>query len=319
VADLVGPVKQPEYQYLRKFSLQVANRAGDALDLSELHCKFSTKRSDTVTPNMADIRIYNLSEETAATIKKEFTRIILQAGYDSNFGVIFQGNIVQSFFGHENATDSYFDILACDGDRAYNYAVVAASLAAGSSATDHANEVIKAMNAKGLVGPVQPPTGETVLSRGKVLFGNARDYLMGIGQASKTNPTIQDERLVFIPKKGYLPGEAVVLTSKTGMIGNPVQTNEGVNLRTLLNPMIKIGGRVKIDNKSVERLKINLSVPNSPANIPAPLTADGVYYVLVAEHTGDTRGQDWYSNLITLNIDVTSNPVNSVQVGYGGP
>ncbi len=102
------------------------------------------------------------------------------------------------------------------------------------------------------------------------------------------------------------------------MIGTPQQTNEGVNVKCLLNPNIKIASRVEIDNRSIERFKINLSVPNSAANIPAPLTADGVYYVLVVEHTGDTRGVPWYSSLICLNIDVTTNPINSVQVGYGG-
>jgi hypothetical protein len=81
--------------------------------------------------------------------------------------------------------------------------------------------------------------------------------------------------------------------------------------------MIRIGGRIQIDNASIQRYKINLQIPNSPANIPAPLTADGVYYVLVAEHNGDTRGVEWYTNLICLNIDVTTNPINSVQVGYG--
>jgi hypothetical protein len=100
------------------------------------------------------------------------------------------------------------------------------------------------------------------------------------------------------------------------MIGAPQQTNEGVNVKCLLNPNIKIGGRIQIDNASIQAFKINLSVPNSAANIPAPLTADGVYYVLVAEHSGDTRGVEWYSNLICLNIDVTTNPINSVQVGY---
>jgi hypothetical protein len=79
-----------------------------------------------------------------------------------------------------------------------------------------------------------------------------------------------------------------------------------------------VGGRVQIDNASIAKYKINLSVPNSPANIPPPLTADGVYYVLVIEHSGDTRGIPWYSTLVCINMDITTNPINSVQTNYGG-
>ncbi len=303
-------------QYLRTCNLIVSDRDQNGIDLSKLRIKFSVKRSDTMTPNVADIRVYNVAEETAILIRKEFTKVILQGGYESNYGVIFQGNIKQVIIGRESATDTFIDIIAGDGDRAYNFAIVNTTISAGSSQLDQVNAAIGAMAPKGVTaGHIGDMPTET-LPRGKVMYGNARSYLRDVAQTSKKAWSIQDEKVTFIPVTSYLPGERVVLTSKTGMIGTPQQTNEGVNVKCLLNPMIKIGGRVQIDNASIARFKINLSVPNSAANIPAPLTADGVYYVLVAEHTGDTRGVEWYTSLICLNIDVTTNPINSVQVGY---
>lgn len=303
-------------QYLRTCKLIVFGKDLAGVDLSELHIKFSVKRSDTITPNVADIRVYNLEEQTALRIRKEFTRVILQAGYEGNFGVIFQGNIKQVILGRESATDTFIDIVAGDGDRAYNFAVVNATLAKGSKQVDQVATAVSAMSPKGVTQGHLGEFPDQQLPRGKTMFGNARNYLRDVAQTTKKAVSIQDEKVTFIAKKAYLPGERVVLTSKTGMIGTPQQTNEGVNVKCLLNPNIRIGTRIEIDNASIARLKINLSVPNSPANIPAPLTADGVYYVLVVEHTGDTRGVEWYSNLITLNIDVTTNPINSVQVGY---
>lgn len=305
-------------QYLRRLNLIVFGNDLDGLDLSQLRIKFSVKRSDTMTPNVADIRVYNLQEETALRIKKEFTRVVLQAGYESNFGVIFQGNIKQVIIGRESATDTFIDIIAGDGDRAYNFAIINSTIAAGATQQDQVNAAVAAMTPKGVTaGHIgEMPTEQ--LPRGKVMYGNARNYLRDVAQSTGKSWSIQDEKVTFVGKKTFLPGEAVVLTSKTGMIGTPNQTNEGVNVKCLLNPMIKIGSRIKIDNASIARYKINLSVPNSPANIPAPLTADGVYFVLVAEHTGDTRGIDWYTSLICLNMDITTNPINSVQVGYGG-
>ena len=304
-------------QYLRACTLIVSTAAGQGLDLSKLRIKFKIKRSDTVTPNTADIRVYNLDEQTAILIRKEFTRVILQAGYESNFGVIFQGNIKQVILGRESATDTFIDIVAGDGDRAYNFAIVNATLQAGSNQNDQIQAAANAMSKKGTTLGHVGDLPTTQLPRGKVMYGNARKYISNSADTSGKIWSIQDEKITFVGKSTYLPGTAVVLTSKTGMIGTPQQTNEGVNVKCLLNPQIKIGGRVKIDNASIQRFKIDLSVPNSPANIPAPLTADGVYYVLVAEHSGDTRGVEWYTSLICLNIDVTTNPINSVVTNYG--
>lgn len=304
-------------QYLRKCTLLVSNANGDGLDLSKLHIKFVVKRSDTQAPNIAEIKIYNLEDKTAQRIQKEFSKVVLQAGYEQNFGVIFQGNIKQVIRGRENATDTFLEIIAGDGDLAYNFAIVNATLAKGTGQAEQVSAAIGAMNSTGGVkaghiGDLPP----SKLPRGKVMYGMSRDYLKQSADTSGKTWSIQDGQVQFIPLTSYLPGEAVVLTSKTGMIGTPQQTNEGLNVKCLLNPLIKVGGRVQVDNDSIARYKINLTVPNSPANIPAPLTADGVYYVLVIEHGGDTRGQDWYSTLTCLNVDVTSNPINAVQVGY---
>lgn len=304
-------------QFGRAFSLIVFGTDLNGLDLSELRCKFVVKRSDTMTPNVADIRVYNVEEKTALRIRQEFKRVILQAGYEGNYGVIFQGNIKQVIIGRESATDTFIDIVAGDGDRAYNFAVVNATIAAGGTQGDQAQAAIGAMAPKGVTAGHLGEMPAEKLPRAKVMYGNARNYLRDVAQTSDKTWSIQDEKVTFVSKKSYLPGERVVLTSKTGMIGTPQQTNEGVNAKCLLNPMLKIGGRVQIDNASIERLKINLTVPNSPANIPAPLTADGTYYLLVVEHQGDTRGVEWYSSLVCLNVDVTTNPINSVQTNYG--
>lgn len=317
MSNILSNVTINGQQFIRKFTLLVSNNAGASIDLSALHVKFAVKRSDTVTPNMADIRVYNLSSQTALFIKKEFTKVVMQAGYNSNFGGIFRGNIKQVIIGRESATDTFIDIIAGDGDRAYNFAILNTTLAKGSSPNDQVNAALGSFQNLGVSTGFIGPLPQNQLPRGKVLYGNARDHLRTVADSHGFAWSIQNEKVNFVKQSTYLPGTVVVLTSKTGMIGTPQQTNEGVNCKCLINPHIKISGRIKIDNTSVEQYKINLAVPNSAANIPAPLTADGVYYVLVVEHVGDTRGQEWYSNLVTLNVDVTSNPINSVQVGYG--
>jgi hypothetical protein len=304
-------------QWLRKCTLLVSDKNGDGLDLSQLRIKFLVKRSDTQTPNMAEIRVYNLEDKTAQRIQKEFSKVILQAGYESNFGVIFQGNVKQVIRGRENGTDTFIDIIAGDGDLSYNFAVVNATIAAGAGQSEQVNAAVGAMTKTG--GTTAGNVGDmpaSKLPRGKAMYGMARDYLRQTAETTNKTWSIQDGKVQFVPVTSYLPGEAVVLTSKTGMVGTPQQTNEGINLQCLLNPKLKVGGRVQLDNDTVARLKIDLSQPLSPANIPAPITEDGVYYILVIECVGDTRGTEWYSKLTCLNLDVTANPINAVQVGY---
>jgi len=136
-----------------------------------------------------------------------------------------------------------------------------------------------------------------------------------IAQNTNSSFSIQNEKTTFVPLTSYLPGTQVVLTSKTGLIGTPQQTNEGINIKCLLNPLIKVGGLVNIDNASIQDLQINISSKNSAANNIAPLSQDGVYYVLVVDYIGDTRGVDWYCNLRCLISSPSSNPTNAVQVG----
>jgi hypothetical protein len=307
-------------QFLRYCSLLVANVGGAAIDLSNLRIKFSIKKSGVMTPNVAEIRVYNLELEMAAKIKKEFTKVVLDAGYVGNHGVIFKGNIKQVISGRENSTDTFLDLVCGDGDRAYNFSVINKTIGGngvGTMPTDQINAALSSLSSNGVgknyVGPITAPT----LPRGKTIYGNARDTLKAVADSHGFTWSIQDEQVVFVSEGTYLPGTVVVLNSKTGVIGTPQQTVEGIKLKCLLNPKLRIHGRVQLDNKSIEQYKIDFQVPGSPANTPVPLSTDGVYYIFVAEHSGDTRGLDWYTNLVTLTIDPSSNPANSVQVGYG--
>ncbi len=295
-------------QYRRHFSLIVFGTNLQGIDLSPLHCKFSIKRSSNMTPNCADIRVYNLDLNTALQIKKQYTRVIVQGGYDSNFGVIFEGNIKQVILGRESATDTFVDLNCGDGDLAYNFAIVNTTIAAGSSMADQLKQIAAPMETlQTALGTDQPPYLPTILPRGKTLWGNSKDYMRNFAQQNGLTWSIQNQKVQFIRQQGYAPGEAVVLTSKTGMIGTPQQTN----------PLIGPGRRIKIDNASVAQLKIDLGNPKDPVNLAPPLTADGVYYPLVIEQQGDNRGIDWYSKLICCTINPSSNPINSVPVSYG--
>jgi len=310
----------------------VLNQAGTkGLDLSGMQFKFQTQQSDSESPNSVVIRVYNLKSETVTKIGGEFSYVVLQAGYeDGPYGVVFQGQVRQWRLGKEKNTDTYLDILASDGDEWYNFGAVSTSIEVGStSPVAQANAILAGGQADGAsMHGVQPgylaaesfadaQGNQTALSRGKVFFGAARVAMRSVVQSYGSTYNINNGRINIIPLTGYLPSTPVELNSRTGLIGRAEQTIDGVKFRALLNPLLTPGGLVKIDNKSLN------ATLQQDANNPRPynqrtgitslasINADGLYRIYVAEFIGNTRGQEWYVDLIGLAVEPSGKEVKA--------
>ncbi len=306
-----------ELQYIRRCDLVVADESGDGLDLSGLAISFAIKKTDGQTPNTASIKIYNLAAETAKKIQKEFTSVTLQAGYESNYGVIFDGNIKRCTLGRENVVDHYIDIQAADGDEAYNFAVVNATLAAGAKQRDQLEAASKAMAQLGVSsGYTDDATDGPALPRGKVMYGMARDYYRQSAESAGCSWSIQDGKVQVVKLSGVLPSTAVQLNSASGLIGTPEQTSDGVKFRCLINPKLSIGGMVHINEGDIQKAKLDdaPSAENSQQKKEPPdLSSDGFYRLISATISGNTRGNDWYIDGVCLPLDQTAPAGEQVQ------
>jgi hypothetical protein len=63
----------------------------------------------------------------------------------------------------------------------------------------------------------------------------------------------------------------------------------------------------------IGRRSINNSSQVASQYYPATVTHDGFYRVIAAEHVGDTRRNDWYTELTCMAADVSSPVALSVQ------
>jgi hypothetical protein len=307
-------------QFIRKATL-IVSAGTSGLDLSQFRFRFETKQADQQAPNTLRVRIYNLAETTIRQIQAEFTTITLQAGYENgNFGIVFQGTIKQYFRGRERNIDSFLEVLAADGDEFYNFAVVSQSLAAGQTPQQILNAIFAAgptspglpfaTDVNGLVGGVPAQA----LARGKVLFGMARDYARDWATKYGYRWNVQNGQVTVTPITGYRPGEAVVLSATTGLIGIPEATNDGVQARALLNPLIRVGGLVQIAQSDINTLTVEqLGLTWTGLPSAAITTEAGFYRVLVAEFSGDSRGLEWYVDLTCLAVDVSAQQNSSVK------
>lgn len=295
-------------QFDRQAGLFIGTRS-KIIDVSGLRIRFTVRRGDIQTPNTLEVRVYNLADATAQLIQQEFTDVTLEAGYPGNQGVIFRGEVKQVRRGRESALDTYLDLSAADGDSAYNHAVVSVSLNAGSRPVDHAQSLVDAMSDHGITGGDRAALSSKRLPRGKVLFGLARDHARRLARSEQQSWSIQDGRLTMIPESAYLPGDVIELTSATGVIGFPEQVQGGIRVTCLLNPSIKVGGRVKLNNASVRDFKFGLSLGAFEKEQFIPSKAqDGIYRVLFTEHQGDTRGQEWYTTVTCLALGAPPPP-----------
>jgi hypothetical protein len=306
------------YEYLRQARLIVANATGNGFDFGSFRCKFTVKRGDFQTPNSLDATIYNLSTVTANTISKnEFTTVSLSAGYPGSVGLLFQGNIKQFRQGRVNQLDSYVTITAADGDEAYNYATISTTIPAGTRPGSVGAAIVSRLAAVGnqpITQGYQPNFPATKSIRGRVMYGMARDEMRDFAAQNDCKWSIQDGAVTLIPFVSFIPGGQVpVISVKTGLIGVPEQTQAGINVRVLLNSAIRVGQLIRLDSQ-INQFRFALDLQSQASNAKLALqnktNADGLYYVMVANHTGDTRGTDWYSDLVCLAVDATLVDVN---------
>ena len=307
----------------REASILVGS-ASEVLDLSEFRFRFEIHQSDAVTPNTLVARVYNLDDSTVNKIfgqnggRSEYTKTVIQAGYKGNVAVIFDGTIKQLMRGKESNVDNVLDIYAGEWDLPYAFSTVNQTLAAGATQQDQLNAVGAAPGeGDPPVDPdaLPPPIGG-ILARGKVLWGLKRDYYRSIGATTGRRISVQSGKFVSIPVTGYLEAEVVVLDSASGLIGVPETTQNGVTATCLLNPKIRIGTRVHINNRDLNTTIItNRAVGGAQGGtvLFASVAADGIYRVAAIDYEGDTRGTAWYSQITALAIDPTADPSMAVQ------
>lgn len=328
-------------QFGRHISLVIATPGGQGIELGKLRIVFEVKRGDKQTPNSCDARVYNLSSSTANQLRSskngapEFTQLVLKASYGNQPPAqLFAGSITQVRLGREDQKNSYIAFTAADGDEAYNFAPSAFTLAAGSLPMTAVQRIIGFMANFKYGDPTRASTdGQTTTQgyippdlnsnanrtiRGRVYYGNSRDELRQIADNNDCWCSIQDGQVQFVPKTGYIPETPILITPSTGLIGVPEQSQTGLKVRVLLNPSIKIGRVIKLDSSDINQLRYGLDQGSVKTNLVMPkgvtkVNADGLYYVMRAEHTGDSRGTPWYTDLTCLAVDATVIPKTVTQ------
>lgn len=315
-------------QWLRYFRLIVATdgRNDEALDLSDFRVTFHISQAMVGKPCTADIKIYNVSQETVdkievptnAVVGHKRLKVIIEAGYHEDHSMIFEGDLWWKSTGRESSTETYMQLVAATGDRAHQYAVVNASIPKGATQEQIFDTVARSMKEKGVSVTKRPDFMEGQLSRGKVLYAMGSSAMQSLASTNSFEWGYGAGGIVTVRKdQTYKKDEEVIiLNALTGLIGRPTVTVDGVEATCLLQPRIDLGSLVQIDNSSIQTggsydTSYKADIMANSAVTGAMLSADGIYRVLGREHVGDTRRNDWYTKIICAGVHAAQQPMNT--------
>lgn len=344
--------------WMRHFELQLLDKDGKGIVLSDFKVVFDIQKTapQSFAGFVGNFRIYNLSKNTENRIMgDEFSKIRVIAGYDglektydesdvgvvreinpetigqqngANYGLIFNGDIRFTITGKDNVTDSWLLLQCIDSWEGHLAASTSVTVAAGWTWGDIFDQAMKDYAPHGITAGSIPEMPTTVFPRGRTMHAPTREVMTQIAKQCNAD-WWYDNNMVHMRPEGKYLSEAVVLNSNTGLIGRPQQTmGNGVNVRCLINPNIRMGGLIRLDQASVYRASLSSDeVANSPGRLseqntngnytvsgvvnqqPASINTDGDYIVACIDYHGDTRGNPWYMDMVCIakgNADLMS-------------
>ena len=252
-----------------------------ALDVSDHDIAFSVSRSTRAAPNVAEIRVWNLSPSDRATVEAGGTAI-LRAGFEDP-PVIFQGDS-RLVWTERDAVDAITVIQARDGGRAYADARIARAYRPGTPVLTVLRDAVEALdigegNLSEYSSALSLRGGATSFADGYAADGPARRVVDALTRAAGLRWSVQGGALQLMDRGRPLQSRAVLLSSDTGMVDHPTWTDQRrrrlLTIKSLIQPGLDPGRRVAVVAPDVE----------------------GDFEVRAIEYVGDTRGDDWYATI----------------------
>ena len=280
-----GSEKEGDTLFGRRCRITIADEDNNALDVSKLRCTFNIVKTIQMEPNVSIIEIYNLAIKTENDIITNGKRVTVEAGYEgTQFGLIFDGDILQCINSREDGTTCKLTIVALDSDRAINFELANFSIVRGQTQRSIVEHMTNVASNPIPLGSISEQLDDTQLPRGKVFFGKMSDYCRQIAKGNELQFYMDDGTLNLISMKDLPEGEIIDLSPSSGLIGTPEQSDYGITGKCLLNPQIKLNSMIHVDNSLVRAKQIDISGSNAvPQGGTTEVSATGVRGKIIAE------------------------------------
>jgi len=223
-----------------------------SFNMNDLDIEFNVPFDNNEEPDIAQLTIYNLSENSINSIKKGQS-VIINAGYKGDVGAIFKGAI-QKALTHWSGVDKITNLTI--GDGAQQWLTKHVSEAYGEEIT--AAEILDDLTDKfGLeIGKIEL-VKDLVYLKGRVIDCSLKDAIKQIAKECETKFKISRGRVFITPYDKGIP-TGFLLNKDTGLIGSPEvfekeengKTLKGFKVKMLLNHRITINSIIQIESKT---------------------------------------------------------------------
>jgi len=258
-------------RFSRNYELTIQPPTGGKVTINHpFRIAFQADKSTRGQLNKIQVKLYNIPERYRLAIVKdaeERKRIpfTLSVGYQETLELLFKGTIHKCGNARQGA-DIITTIEGLDGGEDFLNSYTSRTVEGGKRAIDAALSDMT-NTATGKI------TERPVLTRPKVLVGNSVKLIENMVNSGET--WYIDNEQLFIIKDSEVVGRFVpVVNASTGLISTPERENKEVTFKTLMNPAVKIGRRVKLGSQTAPHL-------------------DGVYRIDTISYAGDNFGDDW--------------------------
>jgi hypothetical protein len=259
----------------------------------------------------SEFNIYNPMKATEKMLIKEGDQVTLSAGYSEtdggHYGLIFAGTVFQPLYSRENVTDYKLTLICMDGEKLFNnvtafstgkykQAALMNMIAARSYSPITVGEISK------LIGKDEKNVEMDESTRGATYMCSPATAMR---EACKTNGAkmfMKENKLQVIKVEEAPTGNYIEITRNNGLIGTPRQIDYGISFRTLLNPELILDNPlrwVKLDMSQISIHQQRAIYGNEPV---AELPIDGYFKIGGVRHVGDTRGDEWYTDVIGYSL-----------------
>lgn len=294
--------------------------------MSDLHCTFEVHKRRSQGGSYAIVKIYNLAAETEKLIINDGDRVIIEAGYDGSmgadqkndkvknskdvgekkteedkqkettgqYGVIFDGQVIYPTRDRETNADYVLTLSCIDGNQPLGFNYIQMSVNKGLNQRQIFETACNGGSVRTEWAHLTNGLSEQRLPRGKVFFGRTFDYIDDICRGNNALYFFDGDKVNLYKLTDVTDDEALVVDPFVGLIGIPQQTTHGLNFRVLLNPNIRLATKIKISNSEIKEQTLTAGQKQ------LPLDEDWIYQAIEVTHRGDTRGNDWYTDVVGL-------------------
>lgn len=275
---------------------------GNTKVISGLRVSCDIEKAGQPSKNQAHIKIYGLREEDMNAMSPQegrplaMQRNVVQvlAGDDAGMSVAFIGDITEAWASYRSPPNLYFRIKAIAG----YYPSLAPSNPKSYRGGTPVAVIMKTLADE--MGYAFEDRGVDVLLASPYMSGTGMQQAQAVAEAANIEFGV-DDGVLFIAPRGLARRLQTVplISAATGMKEYPIYGKKGLEVTTLYNPNVTLGGLVKVESV----------VPN----------ARGTWRVNGLKHRLECEkpGADWFTKIKAVRVGAEDEVATSDDAGEG--